>query len=441
MAAGCSEAPRPKAASEGPLVGPAGVLPCLELPTYAAACALLNSRYSCLVAGPHRRHIALSPRYLHRKRTGIREQLDAELLRYSESLSGVPIAYDNIKVVGELGDIYDDQGYIHLNIEADFVIFCPEPGQKLMGTVNKVSSSHIGCLVHGCFNASIPKPEQMPAEQWQSLEINVGDELEFEVFRLDSDAAGVFCIRGKLNITSVHTKCSAVSEEVTETGPEEVFEKPPKKKKKKKKDPEPDDGAGGTTEPADFADVPVEEGTGLQVNSSENGIWDKEPKKKKKKKKEKDPEPDEGAGGTTEPADFADVPVEEGTGLQVNSSENGLWDKEPKKKKKKKKEKDPEPDEGAGGTTEPADFADVPVEEGTGLQVNSSENGLWDKEPKKKKKKKQHQEDQDQDPVFPASDSSGYQSDHKKKKKKRKHSEEAEFTPLLEHSPRKKRKQ
>ncbi|XP_036912184.1 DNA-directed RNA polymerase I subunit RPA43 isoform X2 [Sturnira hondurensis] len=375
MAAGCPEAPRPKAASEGPVVGPVGVLPCLELPTYAAACALLNSRYSCLVAGPHRRHIALSPRYLHRKRTGIREQLDAELLRYSESLSGVPIAYDNIKVVGELGDIYDDQGYIHLNIEADFVIFCPEPGQKLMGTVNKVSSSHIGCLVHGCFNASIPKPEQMPAEQWQGLEISVGDELEFEVFRLDSDAAGVFCIRGKLNIMSVHTKCSAVSEEVTETGPEEALGKPPKKKKKKKKDPEPDEGAGGTTESADFAD------------------------------------------------------------LQVNSSENGLWDEEPKKKKKKKK-KDPEPDEGAGSATEPADFADVPVEEGTDLQVRNSENGLWDEEPKKKRKKKQ-----DQDPVFPASDSSGYQSDHKKKKKKRKHSEEAEFAPLLEHSPRKKRKE
>lgn len=84
MAAGLSEAPRPKAASEGLVVGPAGALPCLELPTYAAACALVNSRYSCLVVGPHRRHIALSPRYLNRKRTGIREQLDAELLRYSE---------------------------------------------------------------------------------------------------------------------------------------------------------------------------------------------------------------------------------------------------------------------------------------------------------------------------------------------------------------------
>ncbi|XP_049750047.1 DNA-directed RNA polymerase I subunit RPA43 [Elephas maximus indicus] len=282
MAAGCSAVPGPKAASEGPVVGPAGVLPCLELPTYAAACALVSNHYSCLVAGPHRRHIALSPRYLNRKRTGIREQLDAELLRYSESLLGVPVAYDNIKVVGELGDIYDDQGHVHLNIEADFVIFCPEPGQKLMGTVNKVSSSHIGCLVHGCFNASIPKPEQMPAEQWQTLEINLGDELEFEVFRLDSDAAGVFCIRGKLNTTSLQAKCSEISEEVTETITEEAVEKPLKRKKKRKKDLETYEVKDGT---AELLDVTTKEETVLQTNNNVDGLWEEEPKKKKKKRK------------------------------------------------------------------------------------------------------------------------------------------------------------
>ncbi|XP_004702894.1 DNA-directed RNA polymerase I subunit RPA43 [Echinops telfairi] len=283
MAAGCSGVRRPKAAPEEPVVGPAGIVPCLELPTYAAACTLVSTRYSCLVAGPHRRHIALSPRYLHRKRTGIREQLDAELLRYSESLLGVPIAYDNIKVVGELGDIYDDQGHIHLNIEADFVIFCPEPGQKLVGTVNKVSSSHIGCLVHGCFNASIPKPEQMPPEQWQTLEISVGDELEFEVFRLDSDAAGVFCIRGKLNVASLQAKCSQVSEEATETTTEETVENPPQKKKKNLETSREGEAA------AELVAVSVKGEAGLQTNGSAEGLGGEQPQEKKKERKKRKP--------------------------------------------------------------------------------------------------------------------------------------------------------
>uniref|UniRef100_A0A8C0VAR4 DNA-directed RNA polymerase subunit n=1 Tax=Cyanistes caeruleus TaxID=156563 RepID=A0A8C0VAR4_CYACU len=130
--------------------------------------------------------------------------LDAELLRYSESLQGVPVAYDNIKVVGELGDIYDDQGFIHLNIEADFIIFSPKKGKKLVGVINKVAPSHIGCLIHGCFNASIPKPEQMSIVQWQELGLKIGDELKFQVLHLDSDAAGVFFIRGGLTKSSTN---------------------------------------------------------------------------------------------------------------------------------------------------------------------------------------------------------------------------------------------
>lgn len=145
----------------------------------------------------------------------------------------------------------------------------------------------------------------------------------------------LLCKIFKLLIYSLQTKCSAVSEEVTETGTEEAVEKPPKKKKKKKKDPEPYEVEGGSTELADFADGTVTDKTDLQINNV---------------------------------------------------------------------------------------------------------NGLWEEEPKKKKKKKKHQEVQDQDPVFQGSDSSGYQSDHKKKKKKRKHSEEIELTPLLEHSPKKRRK-
>ncbi|POI34975.1 hypothetical protein CIB84_001273 [Bambusicola thoracicus] len=183
-------------------------LPAVELPSFAAACALVCRRYSCLVVAPHRRHVALPPRFLGRKRTGIRAQLDAELLRYSESLQGVPVAYDNVKVVGELGDIHDDQGFIHLNVEADFVIFSPKKGKKMVGVINKVAPSHIGCLIHGCFNASIPKPEHMSAAEWQELGFKIGDELEFRAVHLDSDAAGVFFIRGQLTKTSMQPKQS-----------------------------------------------------------------------------------------------------------------------------------------------------------------------------------------------------------------------------------------
>lgn len=58
--------------------------PSAAIPSFAVACGLVWQRYSCLVVTPHRRHVALAPRYLARKRTGIRAQLDAELLRYSE---------------------------------------------------------------------------------------------------------------------------------------------------------------------------------------------------------------------------------------------------------------------------------------------------------------------------------------------------------------------
>ncbi|KAJ1101142.1 hypothetical protein NDU88_006214 [Pleurodeles waltl] len=185
------------------------------LPSFSEASALLNSRYSCLVLDTHRRHMALPPKYLRMKKTGIRNQLNTELLRYSESLNGVPVAYDDIKIVGELGDIYDDQGYIHLTIEAEFVIFRPRAGEKLVGVVNKVAPSHIGCLVHGCFNASLPKPYKMLAEDWQNLGVKIGDELEFDVARLDSDAVGVFCIRGRLDFESLKAKSSETPSHVT----------------------------------------------------------------------------------------------------------------------------------------------------------------------------------------------------------------------------------
>lgn len=58
-------------------------VPCL-IPAFADACRLVDAPYSCLVVESHQRHVALSPMYLRKKKTGIQEQLNAELLKYSE---------------------------------------------------------------------------------------------------------------------------------------------------------------------------------------------------------------------------------------------------------------------------------------------------------------------------------------------------------------------
>ncbi|XP_043993895.1 DNA-directed RNA polymerase I subunit RPA43 [Gambusia affinis] len=264
------------------------------IPSFAAASELLSAPYSCLVLNTHRRHVALPPVYLNKKRTGIQEELDAELLKFSPSLHGVPLAYDNIRIVTQHGDIYDDSGYIHMDIEANFIVFQPEKGQKLLGKVNKLGVSHVGCLVHGCFNASIPKPSLVSVETWRDGGPRIGSELEFKVTTLDADIAGVLLIRGQLERTRVQ-ELMAMSENLESSVPDGQEE--------------PQEG-----EPEPQEAEPTHDGT---------------PKKKKKRKKEKERIKEE----ETEEQITTTPPGLNGSTEQTNSSDT------PEKKKKKKREK------------------------------------------------------------------------------------------------------
>ncbi|XP_040910051.1 DNA-directed RNA polymerase I subunit RPA43 [Toxotes jaculatrix] len=277
----------------------ADAVPC-SIPSFAAASELLSAPYSCLVMNMHRRHIALPPMYLNKKRTGIQGELEAELLRFSPSLKGVPLAYDNIRIVGHKGDIFDDSGYVHMDIEANFIVFQPKKGQKLLGKVNKLGVSHVGCLVHGCFNASIPKPNLVTLETWRDAGPRIGAELEFEVTALDADTAGVLLIRGRMDRTRVQelmamgesTESSVPADqpdaadaepnlETTEESPGDT----PKKKKKKKKDKVKEEEREEEVTPSmqqDINETPELNGTMDEANGNEAGE-----KKKKKKKKEK----------------------------------------------------------------------------------------------------------------------------------------------------------
>ncbi|KAK1879969.1 DNA-directed RNA polymerase I subunit RPA43 [Dissostichus eleginoides] len=257
-----------------------GALSC-ALPSFSAAAELLSAPYSCLVMNTHRRHIALPPMYLSKKRTGIQEELEGELLKFSQSLKGVPLAYENISILGHHGSIYDDNGYIHMNIE---------------GNVNKLGVSHVGCLVHGCFNASIPRPNLVSVETWRDAGPRIGAELEFEVTALDADMMGVLLIRGRLNRTRVQellamaeSSESGVPADQPEPEPEPMEESPegtPKKKKKKKDKVKQEEREEEMTTPSCQDTTAELNGTMNDKNGHEAG----EKKKKKKKKHMKEEE-------------------------------------------------------------------------------------------------------------------------------------------------------
>ncbi|XP_020383308.2 DNA-directed RNA polymerase I subunit RPA43 [Rhincodon typus] len=103
-----------------------------------------------------------------------------------------------------------------------------------MGIVNKVAPSHLGCLVHGCFNASIPKPHKANGT-WPGFAVAVGDSLKFEVLQLDADVAGVLCIRGQL-LLRLQATCVDSEGPLENNSGEQNDGIVRKKKKKKKKD-------------------------------------------------------------------------------------------------------------------------------------------------------------------------------------------------------------
>uniref|UniRef100_A0A8C6SGF1 DNA-directed RNA polymerase subunit n=1 Tax=Neogobius melanostomus TaxID=47308 RepID=A0A8C6SGF1_9GOBI len=387
-----------------------------SVPSFAAASELLSAPYSCLVMNTHRRHIALPPMYLNKKKTGIREELDAELLKFSQSLSGVPLAYDNISIVGHQGDIYDDSGYIHLNIEANFIVFQPKKGQTLLGKVNKLGVNHVGCLVHGCFNASMPKPNLVSMETWRDAGPQIGSQLEFDVTALDADTAGVLLIRGRLSRTRVQ-ELLAIAEGTVSTMQSTLQE--------------PDEPDEAQTPEPDEAQTPEPTVTPPEET----------PKKKKKKKKDKIKEE---APFTPEKDTALDTTLElNGTMNETIDETNCNKEKKKKKKKKKYMVKEEQIEEPVTASFTPRQ--DTALD--TTMEFNRTmdeTNGNVGKKKKKKKKDKHIKEEPEQVALSSmevhGSDSSGYLGNKSGQKRKHQSESYSHFSPEFEMPSKKKMK-
>lgn len=164
--------------------------------SYAEVKAKCDEKHSCFVEIETQEHMALSPFYIGRIKQGVHEQLEHKIQRWKfiEKYGGIIVAFDNIKLLQKSAEIFDESPLLHFNIQVNYIVFKPEVGKKLIGIVNKMSSSHIGCLVHGRFNASLFKP-RTSKNLWIADRLEIGSEFVFRVSDLQT-VAGVLSIVG-----------------------------------------------------------------------------------------------------------------------------------------------------------------------------------------------------------------------------------------------------
>ncbi|GFS04604.1 DNA-directed RNA polymerase I subunit RPA43 [Elysia marginata] len=136
-----------------------------------------------------RKHIFLHPVDKKRRHAALKTALLKDKKKYSDRLEGALLDVKNLKVVGQRHLVVE--GYISLEVEADFTVFCPQPGLILEGVINKQSYSHLGCLVLGIFNASLSIPSS------RELIPQVGDVVSFVVTEVVVDGEIMF-MRGSL---------------------------------------------------------------------------------------------------------------------------------------------------------------------------------------------------------------------------------------------------
>ncbi|XP_046569438.1 LOW QUALITY PROTEIN: DNA-directed RNA polymerase I subunit RPA43-like [Haliotis rubra] len=164
--------------------------------SYVSATDILKDPFSGFKAMTSSRQICLPPRYLGNISQGIRDQLDSEINLFCTDLQSVVIGYDNIKLLSSVGNIMDDLPFLHLRVQADYILFKPTLGCLLKGTVNKMSKDHVGCLVHDRFNASIHRP-RIHLNGWRGSMLRPGEEFPFQVEDIFSNNA-VISLKGKL---------------------------------------------------------------------------------------------------------------------------------------------------------------------------------------------------------------------------------------------------
>lgn len=100
--------------------------------------------------------VHIPPIYSNNISQGIDRYFYQMLLRYDSNWNGVPLCYSDVSILSPRATIVNDNPFLHIHVEAKILVFHPNIGKNIKGVINRISSTHIGLIVYGLFNASIP---------------------------------------------------------------------------------------------------------------------------------------------------------------------------------------------------------------------------------------------------------------------------------------------
>ena len=123
------------------------------------------------------------------------ENLNRQILKFSSEHHGFVLAYSKPQVLQRAAAIHDEQAGLHFDVQTDLYLFAPKVGSILQGTVNHIqNATHVGCLVYGCFNATVLRRSKGSSRRKNGMER--GQSIRFKVINLEK-VSGVLCIHGK----------------------------------------------------------------------------------------------------------------------------------------------------------------------------------------------------------------------------------------------------
>lgn len=105
---------------------------------------------------------------------GVKRQLNDVLLTYVREAEGILMGWDKPRFLDDTARLLDESPFCYARVAVDTVIWRPRRGEQLEGSVKLMGPSHIGILILGTFNASIPR--RLIPESWTFEENFEGDD-------------------------------------------------------------------------------------------------------------------------------------------------------------------------------------------------------------------------------------------------------------------------